>query len=62
MTARTDREHQELLRLTDATAALDQARSIVRDGTPKSGGQRLLALAYCTLTFGEMLKQASTAL
>ncbi|EFL20734.1 hypothetical protein SSOG_00446 [Streptomyces himastatinicus ATCC 53653] len=59
MTARTDREHQELLRLTDATAALDQARSIVRDGTPKSGDQRLLALAYCMLTFGEMLKQAS---
>lgn len=59
MTARTAREHQELLRLTDAMAALDQARSIVRDGTPKSGDQRLLALAYCMLTFGEMLKQAS---
>ena len=59
MTARTDRERQELLRLTDATAALDQARSIIRDGTPKPGDLRLLALAYCMLTFGEMLKQAS---
>ncbi|WP_043488027.1 MULTISPECIES: hypothetical protein [Streptomyces] len=56
---RTDREHRELLRLTDATTALDQARSLVRDGTPKPGNERLLALAYCMLTFGEMLKQAS---
>ncbi|WP_159043400.1 hypothetical protein [Streptomyces sp. NBRC 110028] len=56
---RTDRENRELLRLTDAMAALDQARSILRDGTPKPGNERLLALAYCMLTFGEMLKQAS---
>ena len=56
---RTDRERRELLHLADAEAALDQARSLVRDGTPKTGDQRLLALAYCMLTFGEMLKQAS---
>ncbi|MFI1337618.1 hypothetical protein ACWY4P_43545 [Streptomyces sp. LZ34] len=62
MTTRTDRERQELLRLTDATAALDQARSIIRNGTPKPGDQGLLALAYCMLTFGEMLKQASHGL
>jgi hypothetical protein len=57
--ARTDREHRELLRLTDASAALDRARTILHGGTPKPGDERLLALAYCMLTFGEMLKQAS---
>ncbi|MCQ4085194.1 hypothetical protein NGB36_32700 [Streptomyces sp. RB6PN25] len=55
----TDREHRELLCLTDAEAALDQAQAITRDGTPNTGDERLLALAYCMLTFGEMLKQAS---
>lgn len=57
--AHTAREHRELRRLNDAEAALDQARAIVRGGTPKAGDERLLALAYSMLTFGEMLKQAS---
>jgi hypothetical protein len=57
--ARTDRERRELLCLTDAQAALDRAWTITRDGTPKMGDERLFALAYCMLTFGEMLKQAS---
>ena len=58
-TARTDRERRELLCLTDADAALDRVRTITREGTPKTSDERLLALAYCMLTFGEMLKQAS---
>ncbi|MCQ8193932.1 hypothetical protein [Streptomyces rugosispiralis] len=62
MTTRADRERQEPLRPTDAMAALDQARSTIRNGTPKPGDQGLLALAYCMLTFGEMLKQASHGL
>jgi hypothetical protein len=57
--AHTGREHRELPCLTDAEAALSQVQAIVHDGTPKTGDERLLALAYCMLTFGEMLKQAS---
>ncbi|GIH73437.1 hypothetical protein [Sphaerimonospora thailandensis] len=55
----SDREQQELTRLTDAQAALARAAGIARDGAPKAGEERLLALAYAMLTFGEMLKQAS---
>ncbi|WP_250286686.1 MULTISPECIES: hypothetical protein [unclassified Frankia] len=54
-----DRERRELVCLLDARAALDRALSISRDGIPKAGDGRLLSLAYCMLTFGEMLKQAS---
>lgn len=58
----TDREKQELTCLVDAQAAFNRALAIADDGTPKSGDERLLALAYAMLPFGEMLKQASRGL
>jgi len=53
------REQQELTCLLDARTALGRAADIADSGTPKVGDERLLALAYAMLTFGEMLKQAS---
>jgi hypothetical protein len=55
----SEHDRLEAARLDDALTALAQARSILAEGTPKAGEHRLPALAYCMLTFGEMLKQAS---
>jgi len=58
----TEHEQHELTCLADAESALGLAMRIAGDGPPKAGDERLLALAYAMLTFGEMLRQASRGL
>ncbi|MFJ3339452.1 hypothetical protein [Streptomyces sp. NPDC086766] len=54
-----EREQRELTALLDAQTALARARALLAEGEPKPGDTMLLALAYCMLTFGEMLKQTA---